>query len=495
MASASCQFLRVIVSLIILISSQTSYGMDKPQETTNTYFPLPTMQNWTGDYDEILKKRMLRILVPFRKTFFFVDKGNEFGVSAEAGKELEKWINNKYKFGSYTLKVVFIPKSEDQLISALRTGEGDLIAAPLSTTVENERIIDFTTPLIRDGSTILVTGPNAPQVRTIEDLAGQEIFIRQSSQYLLDIQKINAAFSKLNINPIIVRFIDREIEDEDILEAVNVGMLRYAIVHRRLAEIWSKIYTHITLRKDIIIKDNEQICWAVRKGSPLLLKEINEFIDKHAIGTSYGNEIFRRYFSETNTIRNSLSDEEYTKFTELIHIFKKYGQLYGIDPLMIAAQGYQESQLNQNKKSSRGAVGVMQLLPSTASASPIGITGIERDVDANIKAGTLYLRYIKDTYLNEPEIDEMNKILMTFAAYNAGPANLKTFRNFAREHGLNPNIWFNNVEYAAAVKIGHETVQYVGNVFDYYIAYKLVTERTISSQKAKQNILQPASTR
>ena len=171
----------------------------------------------------------------------------------------------------------------------------------------------------------------------------------------------------------------------------------------------------------------------------------------------------------------------------MVDIFKKYGNKYSFDYLMVAAQGYQESQLNQNKKSPRGAVGVMQLLPATAAARPIEVTGVDKDPDANIKAGTLYLRYLRDSYVNDPAVNDINQMLMTLAAYNAGPGNLKAFRQIARDQGLNPNIWFNNVEYGAARKVGRETVQYVSNIYKYYLAYKLITEREAEQKAARES--------
>ena len=481
----SQSFYLLIFALCFIASP--SLTAEKSQEITGSYFSLPILQRWTGDFDQILKRRMLRVLVPFSKTFFFIDKGNEYGVSAELGRELEKWINKKHGFGPLSFHVIFIPKSQDQLIPALLDGEGDLIDFTLTSTAERREKVDFTTPWIKDGHAILVIGSDATPIAKLEDLSGKEIFVRKSSSYHVDLDRINQEFLRKNITPIKIRFADENIEDEDILEAVNVGMLPYAVVHRRIAETWSRIFPAIQVRNDIIFNANEQVGWAIRKESPLLMKEINEFIEAHAIGTSYGNEILKRYFSGSKIIKNSLSEGEIDKFTQMVDLFKKYGNKYSFDYLMVAAQGYQESQLNQNKKSPRGAVGVMQLLPSTAAAKPIEITGVDKDPDANIKAGTLYLRYLRDSYVKDPSVTDINQMLMTLAAYNAGPGNLRAFREIARDQGLDPNTWFNNVEYGAARKVGRETVQYVSNIYKYYLAYKLITEREAKQKAARES--------
>jgi len=478
-------YLKRILFFGMILLTTSVVAADNSQQIISQYFSLPVLQKWTGDFDQILKRRTLRVLVPFSKTFFFIDKGNEYGLSAELGKELESWINKKHGFGALAFHVVFIPKAQDQLIPSLVAGEGDLIASTITSTGERRELVDFTTPWVMNGRAVLVMGPTSPVVGKLEDLSGKELFVRKSSSYHSDIERINKEFMQKGLNPIGLRFIDENIEDEDVLEAVHVGMLPYAVVHRRIGEIWSKIFTNIHVRNDIVFNDNERVGWAIRKSSPLLMEEINKFVAEHAIGTSYGNEMLRRYFSETKTIKNSLSEGEIEKFTKIVDIFKKYGEKYSFDYLMVAAQGYQESQLDQTKKSPRGAVGVMQLLPSTAAAKPIEINGVDRDPDANIRAGTIYLRYLRDSFVNDTAINDLNKMLMTLAAYNAGPGNLKAFRQIARDQGLDPNIWFNNVEYGAARKVGRETVQYVSNIYKYYLAYKLITEREREQKAAK----------
>jgi membrane-bound lytic murein transglycosylase MltF len=168
-----------------------------------------------------------------------------------------------------------------------------------------------------------------------------------------------------------------------------------------------------------------------------------------------------------------------------VDIFKRYGDENNFDYVMIAAQGYQESQLNQNRRSARGAVGVMQLLPATAAGKPINITGIEKNPELNIKAGVRYLKHLRDNYISDPDISERNRTLMAFAAYNAGPGNLRAFRQIAKDSGLNPNVWFNNVELGAAKKVGRETVQYVSNIYKYFISYQLILQRSQAQENAR----------
>jgi membrane-bound lytic murein transglycosylase MltF len=189
-----------------------------------------------------------------------------------------------------------------------------------------------------------------------------------------------------------------------------------------------------------------------------------------------GNILFKRYLKSTKWVRNSLSDEEFQRFKDAVQFFKKYAGKYDFDWLVVAALAYQESRIDQSKRSPAGAIGVMQLLPSTAADPNVGIHNIEK-IENNIHAGVKYLRFMIDRYYAKEPMDSLNKLLFAFASYNAGPAKVAKLRKEAGEMGLNPNIWFRNVEIVAAKRIGRETVQYVSNIYKYYVAYRLIVDK------------------
>ena len=164
----------------------------------------------------------------------------------------------------------------------------------------------------------------------------------------------------------------------------------------------------------------------------------------------------------------------------MVDIFKTYGRQYDFDWLLLAAQGYQESGLDQNKRSHVGAIGVMQVLPTTASDARVNINDIDK-LENNVHAGVKYLRFVMDEYFKDEKIPRREKFLFAIASYNAGPAKIARLRKQAATEGLNPNVWFNNVEVIAGKVIGQETVQYVSNIYKYYVAYKAV-----NAQKAKK---------
>jgi len=192
--------------------------------------------------------------------------------------------------------------------------------------------------------------------------------------------------------------------------------------------------------------------------------------------------MFKRYFQSTKWTRNCLTDEDLGRFKAAVGYFKKYGKKYGFDWLMIAALAYQESRIDQSKRSPAGAVGVMQILPDTAAGDPINISNIE-EMENNINAGVKYLRWIYENYFENEDMDRLNKLLFTFASYNAGPSRVKRLQKEASKMGLDPNIWFRNVEVVAAKKIGRETVQYVSNIYKYYVAYRIITDQRTKKGK------------
>jgi membrane-bound lytic murein transglycosylase MltF len=126
----------------------------------------------------------------------------------------------------------------------------------------------------------------------------------------------------------------------------------------------------------------------------------------------------------------------------------------------------------------------MQVIPQYAAAPPINVPDVNR-ADRNILAAVRMLDNIVATYFDDPDLDEVNKTLFTFAAYNAGPGRVARLRKKARQDGLNPNKWFSNVELEVAKEVGEETVLYVDNIYKYYIAYKLASERGLELQKAR----------
>lgn len=433
-------------------------------------------QPWTGDFDGMVERGVVRMLVVYNKIMFFFDRGRQLGTTPFLAAELEKLINEKLKRKTQKIKVILIPVRRDQLLPGLIEGRGDIAVANLTITPERQKLIDFAEPVVSDVKETLVTGPAAPKIDSIDDLSGKILKVRESSSYYASLLALNQRFESESRAPVKIEFAPEDFEDSDLLEMVNTGLLEMAIVDSHKAEFWITVFDDLTHRPDIYIREGGEIAAAFRKNSPKLEKIYNELVDKTRKGTLLGNIAIKRYLKENKWARNALSEKELKKLESVIGLFQKYADQYEFDHLMTIALAYQESQLDQSKRSGAGAIGIMQLLESTASDPNIDINGIDK-LETNIHAGTKYLHFVHDRYFNDPAIDPLNQMLFSFAAYNAGPARITKLRTEAASNGFDPNLWFNNVEVIAARRIGRETVQYVANIYKYYIAYSSIRAR------------------
>jgi len=440
----------------------------------------------TGDLDDMIKRRIIRIVVSYSKTFYYYDVMQPKGPTYDMMQEFEKFVNLKLNTGNQRIYVVFVPVPRDQIIASLQDGRGDIAAASLTITPERQKEVEFSVPAMENIQELVVTGPAAPNIATLNDLAGREVFVRKSSSYYEHLLKLNDAFNKAGKKSVVIRLADENLEDEDIMEMVDAGLIGITAIDSHLIKIWAGFFNNLAVHQDMAINSGGQIAWAFRKGNPKLKDVINDFVSTHRLGTPYGNALAGKYFGSGKRLKNVAAGKEMEKFEVLKDIFKKYGDLYNLDWILLAAQGYNESGLNQNARSRRGAVGIMQLLPSTAASSPINISDI-RTPESNIHAGAKLLRFFIDNYFNDSQINKFNRGLFTVASYNAGPEAIAKVRKKASEMGLNDDKWFQNVEVAAAHYIGQETVQYVSNVYKYYICYRMALEREREKQAAEKS--------
>ena len=476
-----------LLSVLLIVCLWPTAHLGAAQQAEQVEF-LPLNQKWLSDFDGMVERREIRALVIYSKTFYFLDQGRQRGASYELLKAFEEFINKKLKTKTLKLRVLFIPVGRDQLIPWLVDGRGDIAVANLTITPQRQKQIEFSDPFVTGVKELLVTGPAAPVVKSLNDLAGKEVHVRRSSSYYESLMHLNRSFQKDGKPRLDLVTADEAFEDEDLLEMVNAGLIPMVVMDSHKAEFWEQIFDNIKVHPDITVRTGGEIAWAFRKDSPKLKSVINEFVKGHKKGTLMGNIILKRYLRDTKYIKNSVVKEELKKFEATVALFEKYAGRYDFDYLMVGAQAYQESGLDQSKRSPAGAVGVMQMLPSTAADPNVGIPDIER-LENNIHAGVRYLRFIVDRYFKSEPMDDVNKMLFAFASYNAGPARVSSLRDDAAKLGLDPNIWFHNVEVAAARKIGRETVQYVSNIYKYYIAYRMVADRIEKKERvSKANI-------
>ena len=426
----------------------------------------------TGDLNEMVKARAIRALVIIDPIGFFYLSGRPHGIQYESLLEFEKFANQRLNTGKLPVRVVFLPMRPDQLEAALTQGLGDFIAHPVVITPKREQRVAFSVPIQRDVSQVVVTGAALANVTSLDSLAGEPIYVNPLTTYYENLERISDQRVQAGKPPLDIRAADKYLFEDDLIQMVNAGLIPATVARGKRADLWAQVLPNIKVHPELVIAREGETAWVMRKNTAHLKQLLDEFLKNHGAGTTFGNTLLRRYLQNTRWIQDSISPEQLRKFIAYSEFFRKYAAKYNFDHLLIAAQGYEESQLDQSKISPAGAVGVMQVIPKLAAADPINIADVW-NADGNIHAGAKILHNIAVSYFNDSEIDPVNRTLFTFASYNAGPTRIAHLRKEAPRDGLDPNKWFDNVELAVAKDVGEETVIYVGNIYKYYVAYRL----------------------
>ena len=472
-----------LATVLLLISFAAPRAQQQPPPSAPAAEAIQVAgQKFLGDFDEMKKRRLIRVGVAYNRTHYFIDKGVQRGLTYEAFKLFEDELNASIKLPKDKIHVVFLPISRDEMQQGLLEGRVDVLAANITVTPERRKLAEFSNPIRSDVAEVVVTGPGAPPINTKADLAGQEVFVRDQSLYFRHLVELNGRLKAQGLAEVKIKTAPMTLEDDDILEMVNAGLAKITIVDNFLADFWKQVFTNLKVHSNVALTTDGEIAAAMRPNSPQLKAALDAWIKKNGPRSAMGNMLLKRYLVNTKFARSATSSADMARFQKIVALFQKYGGEYKMDFLLMAAQGYQESGLNQSVKSPVGAIGVMQVMPATGKDMKVGdITVLENNVHAGVK----YIRWVIDEFYKDEPMDELNKGLFAFASYNAGPGRLRQLRAEAAKRGLNPNVWFNNVEQIASERIGRETVTYVSNIFKYYVAYKLAMDQMEERRKAK----------
>jgi membrane-bound lytic murein transglycosylase MltF len=441
------------------------------------------LAKWTGDLDGMIERRYIRVLTTYSRTHFFIDQGVQRGLMVDAFKLFEDDLNKRLKNRHLRVQVVFVPVAHDELMPALLEGRGDIVAAGTLISDWRREQVDFTNPSRTGIAVIPVTGPGVPPLTGTGDLAGREIYLRPSTAPKRVVAQFNADLAKAGKPPARVRPAPEVLSDEDILEMVAAGLVPMTLAEDYVAEFWQQVFPDLVLHTAAAVRTDAATGMMVRKGSPQLLAELNAFLARYPEGSLQRNVLLQKYLKSVKYAKPATSEADLKRFREVVDLMRKYSDQYGLDYLLMAAQGYQESGLDHSRRSQVGAIGVMQVMPKTGAEQKVGDI---RQLEPNIHAGVKYIRFMIDRYYADEPMDALNKGLFAFASYNAGPARIRQLREKAAARGLDPNKWFNNVEVVAAESIGRETVQYVSNIYKYYLAYQMAVEHMKERTEAKE---------
>ena len=446
---------------------------DAPQTVAEIHDPWlrpGRAHEWTGDLDGMVERGVVRVLTTANRTDFFVDGARKRGIVAESAAALEEMLNKQLGQRD-AVDVVVVPVRRDQLLPMLTKGLGDVVIGNLTITPERQEIVDFAPPFVSDVRELVVTAPRADPVATLEDLSGRPVWVRRSSSYHASLQALNRRFASEGREPVDLRAADEFLEDEDLLEMVQANLYPATVVDsHKLEWVWAKVFPDLNV-SDVAVREKGEVAAATRKDSPQLQALLADFYERHRVRTSFGNQMVQRYFKSSPWINNAAETQERRRYAAVVDLFRKYSDRYDFDYLMMIAQGYQESGLDPDARSHVGAIGIMQVMPATAAGHPINMPNVEAP-EPNIQAGIKYMRWVVDEYFDDSAIDDVNRHLLAFAAYNAGPNRIARLRKLAPEYDVDPNVWFKNVERIVASKVSREPVRYVRNIYKYYLAYR-----------------------
>lgn len=428
--------------------------------------------------------RYLTVLIPYDRSRFFIHKGEPRGFEYELVRQFERRFNESRTTEETPLQTLFLPVPFAQLVDLLADGTGDIAAGGLTVTPERAARVRFSEPYMTGVREIVVANENISLGETLDSLAGRRIVVVKGSSYAEHLGTLNDRLISTGLEPINIVEAPASVMSEDLLELVHAGAIALTVVDEHIAELWAKVLDGLQVT-DLAIADGNDIAWAFGKElSGPIVESVNEFLSDARRGSLLGNILFNRYFADSEWIRNPLGPEAITEVSRYRPIFSKHAETNDLDWRLVAAVSFQESGFDPYATSSVGAKGLMQVRPQTAK--DVGVNDLNTP-DAQVAAGTRYLASLRERFLGEG-IEARQATNLALAGYNAGPARLEELRRVTKDElGLDPDVWFFNVERAAARDVGLETVRYVANVNKYRLAYEL--GETVLSARANDREL------
>ena len=454
-----------------------------PDVTTDTEINWIVENSVDRDLEEIRVDGVLKALIVYSSTSYFLYKGEPMGFEYELLKLLAEHLDLKLE--------LVISTDLDTEFEVLNRGDVDLIAHGMTVTNQRKWEVDFTEYLFLTRQVLVQKQPDnyrnmkwaALQKQLIHDpieLINDTVSIRRNSAYFERMMSLSNEIG----GTIFIDTLDSSLSTDEIIKMVTDGKIKYTIADENLARINASY--HPILKIDVPVSFSQRIAWVTRKKSPELRKAVNQWILRERKQTDY-NVIYNKYFKNRKDFRRrtrssfySLNNKQISQYDKLI---KKYAGDINWDWRFLASQIYQESRFDSKAKSWVGAKGLMQIMPKTAES--LGISNVNSP-SQSIRGGTAYLKWLSENFTDIP--DSLNRVKFMLAAYNCGYGHVKDAQRLAEHKGLNPTIWTGNVEQMVLalsssenfnkpmIKYGYvrgrEPVNYVNEILERYEHYK-----------------------
>jgi len=441
-----------------------------------------TPEIWSGSYPEMIDRGEIRVAAPYDRTIYVSDKGVQRGLAVEVSKGLAKWINAKYvgqKKGK-SISIKLVPVIAPDLLNSLTSGRADIAIGDIGL---YEPIPNFQHFIVnhtsRDGQEVLVTGPSSPPLLKIADLSGQTVYGSRNTNFQKTFSSLNKELKRDGKLPINLASPLGDLDDEDLLEMLNSGLISYVTVADWKFKLWQSVYKNITMHADLSVQDSGWVGWAVRSTNRDLNDDLIGFYQSDDFVKSLTAFRQEDYKHHLKGLKDPIDKTAWARFESMRPLFNRFGAEYKLNPLFIASLGFQETLLNQSSVSAVGAIGVMQLMPATGISLGVGDIHL---LEPNIHAGADYMNQLISKYFPDVQFEGNNRSLFAVASYNIGPNNVAKARAQAKELGFDPNRWFGNVEFIATERMGYEPMIYVRNVYKYYMSYRLKLKEIQSIQ-------------
>jgi membrane-bound lytic murein transglycosylase F len=395
-------------------------------------------ERYAGDLAEIKRHRVLRVLTRNNSSAYYVARGQERGFQFELVQAFAQELGVRL--------AIVVPPSRSGLIQALQSGEGDLIAAGMTITATRAKELRFSAP-INSSPRVVVSATKLDQpLSKLEDLRGRPIHLSFRSTTYGTAKDLEARLGF----PLDLVDVSDDVEMEEMMERVARGEYPLTIADEDLLDLERTSGLSLTAR----FKVSEPLpkAWAVRQDSPELLAAADAFVKK-SVRNGLVKILYDRYYRPDASTSRARQRGEYRadaagKISPWDTVFKREAAKVGLDWRLLAAVAFTESKFDPNVKSAWGAVGLMQVLPSTAKS--VGVLDAERP-ESSIKAGAAYLKYLTEAFA-EPSLEPRQRIRFALAAYNAGLGHIQDARILATRINKDPNVWFGNVEQALRLK-------------------------------------------
>jgi membrane-bound lytic murein transglycosylase MltF len=418
------------------------------------------------DLAEIRKSGELRVLVNQSRHSSGEIKGQVIGVEYHRLRAFEQYLTRNARDGR-SLRLKIIPKSKEQLLAALHKGEGDLVAPGELLEAHTGSSISASAAIRSNVPLVIVGNRGNRHYRKLEDMAGRTLTLPVGSAAGEALKAVNRRLAERRQPPIQIEWADSSLAVEDVLEMVQAGIYPWTAVEQPIAERWLKVMPRLRIERHLVVGQDSDMSWFVRRDAPMLRASIDRFLADYRAPADQ-DAAFQRVYRRLYKVRNPLARTDRQRLEKVRQVLQKHARQQDLDWLQLAAVAYKESTLNPAARGASGATGLMQVTP--AAARSVGVGNIHA-LDSNVQAAARYMARIRREFFASRQIAEEERMAFVLAAYNMGPQRVQGLRAEARRRGLNPNRWFFQVERIAMEQVGMGVVTYVNSVNKYYVAY------------------------